>query len=262
MIPAAYFLGFVFYSFLGWIWETTYCSVKAKHFINRGFLNGPIIPIYGFGAVLIMIAVNILGPLAPPVPAFNFTIINILLVFLGGMLLATILEFTVATILETWFHLKLWDYSKNRFNFKGRICLKCSLFFGLLSVLFIMIIEPLTTHTATQCPDKVINIAAGIVLLLLLLDIGISVFSLLKLNERLRAAEEMINAKVGTGLVEAAKIRDTIQEKIGERLDENQLLSRFHYQSRRMAKAYPGSVSLKHTEIWEKLKTHVKKPAK
>ncbi len=178
------------------------------------------------------------------------------------MLLATILEYTVATILETWFHLKLWDYSKNRFNFKGRVCLKCSLFFGLLSVLFIMIIEPLTTHAATQIPDNVVNIAAGIIFLILLLDIGISVFSLLKQNERLRAAEEIINAKVGTTLVEATKIRDTLHEKIGERLDENQLLAKFHYQSRRMAKAYPGSISLKHTEIWEKLKTHVKKPAK
>ena len=71
MIPAAYFLGFIFYSFLGWIWETTYCSVKAKHFINRGFLNGPIIPIYGFGAVLIMIAVNALGTLALPTPTLQ-----------------------------------------------------------------------------------------------------------------------------------------------------------------------------------------------
>ena len=178
------------------------------------------------------------------------------------MLLATILEYTVAAILETWFHMKLWDYSKNRFNVKGRICLKCSLFFGLLSVLFIMIIEPLSTHAATQIPDKVINIAAGIIFLIILLDIGISVFSLLKLNERLRAAEEIINAKVETTLVEAAKIRHTLHEKIVEGLDENQLLSKFHYQGRRMAKAYPGSVSLKHTEICEKLKTHVKKPAK
>lgn len=86
--------------------------------------------------------------------------------------------------------------------------------------------------------------------------------TLLKLNERLRAAEEIINAKVGTTIAEAVKIRDTLQEKLGEQLDENQLLSRFHYQSRRMAKAYPGSVSLKHTEIWEKLKRHVRKPGK
>lgn len=262
MIPAAYFLGFVFYSFLGWIWETTYCSVKAKHFINRGFLNGPIIPIYGFGAVLIMIAVNALGPLAPPVPAFNFTIINILVVFLGGMLLATILEYIVATILETWFHLKLWDYSKNRFNFKGRICLKCSLFFGLLSVLFIMVIEPLTTHATTQIPDTAINIAAGVIGIILAVDIIITVSSLLKLNERLRAAEEIINAKIGTTLVEAAKIRDTLHERIEERVDENLVISKFHYQIRRMARAYPGSTSLRHSETWEKLKKQSEKQAK
>ncbi len=262
MIPAAYFLGFIFYSFLGWIWETTYCSVKAKHFINRGFLNGPIIPIYGFGALLVMLAVNAFGSLAIPTPAVPINIINILVVFFGGMLLATILEYTVAVILELFFHIKLWDDSKNKFNFQGRICLKCSLFFGLLSVLFIMIIEPLTTHTTTQIPELVINIAAGIIGVILAIDIIITVSSLMKLNERLRAAEEVINARVGSTLVEAAKIRDTLHDKIEESMDENQVISKFHYQIQRMARAYPGSTSLTHSEIWEKLKAHLNKPTK
>ncbi|MDO9522156.1 MAG: putative ABC transporter permease [Methanocorpusculum sp.] len=262
MMLAAYFLGFIFYSFLGWIWETTYCSIKAKHFINRGFLNGPIIPIYGCGAVLIMLAVNAFGTLALPTPTIAFNIINILVVFFGGMLLATILEYIVAVILESFFHIKLWDYSKNKFNFQGRICLKCSLFFGLLSVLFIMVIEPLTTHTTTQIPDMVINIAAGIVGVILAIDIAISLSALLKLNERLRAAEEIINARVGITLVEAAKIRDTLHEKIEERVDENQVISKFHYQIQRMARAYPGSTSLRHSEIWEKLKKQSEKQAK
>jgi len=262
MIPAAYFLGFIFYSFLGWIWETTYCSVNAKHFINRGFLNGPVIPIYGFGAVLVMLAVNAFESLDLPTPAVAFNLINILVVFFGGMLLATILEYTVAVILESFFHIKLWDYSKNRFNFQGRICLKCSLFFGLLSVLFIMVIEPLTTQTTTQIPDMVINIAAGIIGVILAIDIAVSVSSLLKLNERLRAAEEGINARVSSTLVEVAKIRDTLHDKIEEHVDEKLLISKLHYQTRRMARAYPGSTSLRHSEIWEKLKAHLNKPAK
>ena len=262
MIPAAYFLGFIFYSFLGWIWETTYCSVKAKHFINRGFLNGPIIPIYGFGAVLVMLAVNAFGSLAIPTPAVPINIINIFAVFFGGMLLATILEYLVAVILESFFHIKLWDYSTYKFNFQGRICLKSSLFFGLLSVLFILVIEPLTTHATTQIPDMVINIAAGVIFVILAIDIAVSVSSLLKLNERLRAAEEIINARVGSTLVEAAKIRDTLHEKIEERVDENLVISKFHYQIRRMARAYPGSTSLRHSEIWEKLKKQLNKPAK
>ncbi|MEA5038008.1 hypothetical protein SDC9_17368 [bioreactor metagenome] len=259
MIPAAYFLGFIFYSFLGWIWETTYCSVNAKHFINRGFLNGPIIPIYGFGALLVMLAVNAFGSLAVPTPAVPINIINILVVFLGGMLLATVLEYIAAVILESFFHIKLWDYSKNKFNFQGRICLKCSLFFGLLSVLFIMVIEPLTTRTTTQIPEMVINIAAVVIGIILAVDIIITVSSLLKLNERLRAAEEIINARVGTTLAEAAKIRESLHEKIEERVDENLVISKFHYQIQRMARAYPGSISLKHTEIWEKLKKQSEK---
>ena len=262
MILAAYFLGFIFYSFLGWVWETTYCSITAKHFINRGFLNGPIIPIYGFGAVLVMLIVNVFGSLVLPKQAVDFNIINIFIVFFAGMLLATVLEYIVAVILESLFHLKLWDYSKDKFNFQGRVCLKSSLFFGLLSVIFIMIIEPLTTNVTTQIPEMVIYIAAGVIGVVLAVDLTVTLSSLLKLNERLRSAEDIINAGVENTLVEAAKIRDTLQEKIEERMDESLLISRFHYQIRRMAKSYPASVSLRHNEIWEKLKKQLNKPAK
>ena len=125
-----------------------------------------------------------------------------------------------------------------------------------------MVIEPLTTHATTQIPDTTINIAAGVIGIILAVDIIITVSSLLKLNERLRAAEEIINARVGSTLVEAAKIRDTLHEKIEERVDENLVISKFHYQIQRMARAYPGSTSLRHSEIWEKLKTQSDKPAK
>ncbi len=262
MIFAAYFLGFIFYSFLGWIWETTYCSITAKHFINRGFLNGPIIPIYGLGAVMVMLAVNAFGGHLLQKEAFDINIITILLVFFGGMILATLLEYSAAVILESLFHLKLWDYSENKFNFQGKICLRSSLFFGLLSVIFIMVIEPLTTTVTTQIPDMVIYIAVGIICAVLAVDITITLSSLLKLNDRLHAAEELINTRVGNTLVEAAKIRDNLHEKIEERMDENLLVSRLHYQIRRMAKAYPGSISLKHNEIWERLKNQLNKPAK
>jgi len=262
MILAAYFLGFIFYSFLGWVWETTYCSITAKHFINRGFLNGPIIPIYGFGAVLVMLIVSVFGSLVLPTPTIAFSLINILMVFFGGMLLATILEYIVSVILESLFHLKLWDYSKNKFNIKGRVCLKSSLFFGLLSVIFIMIIEPLTTSVTTQIPEMAIYIAAGVIGVVLAVDLTITLSSLLKLNERLRSAEEIINAGVENTLAEAAKIRDTLQEKIEERIDESLVISRFHYQIRRMAKSYPASISLRHNETWEKLKKQLNKPAK
>ena len=262
MIFAAYFLGFIFYSFLGWVWETTYCSITAKHFINRGFLNGPIIPIYGFGAVLVMLIVSVFGSLVLPTPTIAFSLINILMVFFGGMLLATILEYIVSVILESLFHLKLWDYSKNKFNIKGRVCLKSSLFFGLLSVIFIMIIEPLTTSVTTQIPEMAIYIAAGVIGVVLAVDLTITLSSLLKLNERLRSAEEIINAGVENTLAEAAKIRDTLHEKIEERIDESLFISRFHYQIRRMAKSYPASISLRHNETWEKLKKQLNKPAK
>ncbi|HJJ86594.1 MAG TPA: putative ABC transporter permease, partial [Methanocorpusculum sp.] len=59
------FLWFILYGFLGWVWETSFCSIRAKHFINRGFLNGPIIPVYGFGAVFVIIALSLSAPIIP-----------------------------------------------------------------------------------------------------------------------------------------------------------------------------------------------------
>lgn len=104
-----YILYFFIYSFLGWTVESIGCSIASKRTINRGFLNGPICPVYGFGAVIV---ISLLG-------RFN----NVVIVFLLGMILTTILEYFTGFILETLFHAKWWDYSDRKFNIKGRVCL-------------------------------------------------------------------------------------------------------------------------------------------
>ena len=99
---------FYIYSFLGWLWESSYVSIKEKKLVNRGFVAGPVCTIYGFGAVIVYL---ILKPIAG----------NILLLYICGVIVPTILEYVTAVLMEALFHTSWWDYSKNKFNFPGRI---------------------------------------------------------------------------------------------------------------------------------------------
>lgn len=97
---------FFIYSFAGWLWESAFVSVKEKKLVNRGFVTGPVCTIYGFGAVIVYL---ILKPVSD----------NIFLLYLGGVIVPTILEYVTAVLMETIFHTSWWDYSKNKFNFQG-----------------------------------------------------------------------------------------------------------------------------------------------
>lgn len=116
------------YSFLGWIWESCYVSCKKKQWVNRGFMHGPILPIYGSGAVMVLL-------ITLPVQE------NIGLIFLFGMLGTTVLEYVTGDMMEALFHVRYWDYSKKRFNFKGHICLGSSLAWGVFSILMVKVLH-------------------------------------------------------------------------------------------------------------------------
>ncbi len=166
------FYTFLLYSLFGWVYESCLVSVKRKSLVNRGFLNGPIIPIYGAGAVLICI---ILDPVSK----------NLLLVFLGGMVLATVLEFVTSYAMEKLFHAKWWDYSNYRYNIQGRICPIVSLFWGVLSVLMTVFLKPLSNSLIHRIPRRVGEILALIIMLIIFVDLVSTVISTLKLNQKL-----------------------------------------------------------------------------
>ncbi|HAB62088.1 MAG TPA: hypothetical protein DCE48_15585, partial [Lachnospiraceae bacterium] len=166
------FYTFLLYSLFGWVYESCLVSVKRKSFVNRGFLNGPIIPIYGAGAVLICI---ILDPVSK----------NLFLVFLGGMILATILEFTTSYVMEKIFHAKWWDYSNYRYNVQGRICPIVSLFWGMLSVLMTIFLKPLSNSLIHRIPRRIGEILAILMMVIILVDLVSTVISTLKLNQKL-----------------------------------------------------------------------------
>ncbi|MDY3988135.1 MAG: putative ABC transporter permease [Massilioclostridium sp.] len=165
---------FFFYSFLGWVMETVLVSTREHRFVNRGFLNGPICPIYGVGMCAIIIFLT----------PFQGRLTD---VFLGGMIVASAIEYFTGWLMEKLFHAKWWDYSDKKFNLQGRICLQISIAWGVLSLTIIQIIQPTVAGLVDQIPVKVGAILLYVLLALLLADCVQSVWAALKLSKKLRS---------------------------------------------------------------------------
>lgn len=121
-------LFFFIYCFIGWIIESTYVSVRSLHFVNRGFLRLPLLPLYGSGAIIMLwLSIPVQG--------------NLFLVFLFGMLGASALEYVTGYAMERLFKMKYWDYSNNPFNLNGYVCLTNSIAWGFLTLLLTEVIH-------------------------------------------------------------------------------------------------------------------------
>lgn len=129
----------ILYSFLGWVWESSYVSILEKKLVNRGFVTGPVCTIYGVGALSVYL---ILRPLAG----------RWVLLFFSGVFLATALEYVTAVVMETLFHTSWWDYTEQRFNYKGRICLGSSIGWGLATLLLFAVLQPFMTFVVDLYP--------------------------------------------------------------------------------------------------------------
>ena len=121
-------LFFFIYSFIGWVWECCFVSVRKRRWVNRGFMYGPMLPIYGFGALAVLISTIRVRDSIP-------------LIFLFGMVGATLLAYVTGAVMERLFNVKYWDYSNQKFNLNGYICLTSSLGWGLFSVLLVKFVH-------------------------------------------------------------------------------------------------------------------------
>lgn len=126
---AQWLLVFYLYCMLGWCFESTVVSVGQRRLVNRGFLRGPMLPIYGFGAVILL---HVSLPLKQH-PVW---------LYLASMIAATVFEYIVGVVMEKIFKVKYWDYSKQRFQFQGYICLRSSLCWGFLGLILTSVIHP------------------------------------------------------------------------------------------------------------------------
>lgn len=160
-----YFFTFMIYSIAGWIMETLLFLIRDKKAVKRGFLFGPVCPIYGTGAVLCT-------------AVLYGRVNNIFLIFLYGLLLCGSLEYITHFLLEKIFHAMWWDYSSRRFNIRGRVYLNGLLIFGLGSVLIVKVLQPLVFKLIGIMPHNVLYIICFVLYSILIFDVATTISDL------------------------------------------------------------------------------------
>ena len=168
---------FFFYCFCGWVWESCYVSLCQRHWVNRGFLRGPLLPIYGSGAIIILfVTLPVAG--------------NLWLVWLFGMLAATALEYVTGAAMEALFKVRYWDYSKQKFNLNGHICLSSSIAWGFFSILLVRFIHPPIGRLLADVPAWLVDPLALALTAVFTVDVVQSVQAALDLKEVLSKLTE------------------------------------------------------------------------
>ena len=172
---------FLAYSFLGWVFETTVAAIRRKHFYNRGVINGPFCLIYGCGGLTITI--------------FGGELHGIWL-YIGSVIVATVVEWIAGHLIERWYHERWWDYSNRFLNLHGRVCLKGFVVFGALSVLMLRFVHPLVEGLVTHLPAPALHPICLTLLIILLADIFVTLKAVLHLPERLRQLKLALDARL------------------------------------------------------------------
>lgn len=167
-----YFLLYIMYSVVGWIIEVIATSKDTKCFVNRGFLLGPYCPIYGFCALSMVY-------LIPDID-------DLLLLFISSVIICSFTEYITSYLMEKLFKARWWDYSKNKFNLNGRICLKNSIYFGILGVFLVKYVNPLFSELLISIPNDITNILFIVIFIVFLIDNIISFKVVLKIKETTR----------------------------------------------------------------------------
>ncbi len=255
------FLIFILFSFIGWISEVIYVGVTSAHkFVNRGFLYGPLCPVYGFGGVMIL--------MLPP--SLYKTWIPL---FFASMILCTIVEYFVSWLMEKLFHTRWWDYSHYKIQLNGRICLLNSILFGFLGVAVIHFVYPLMIDLLNSLGQTLINISGMIILAVLSVDIFFTVRKLVdfaNVMKKLKEFGETLNSHYGqeewfkkgsfmemiNSVIERAENRtEEFSQKILEKIDKVQNL---HLPSvEPFLKKFPSIKSTKYKEELNMIKEKI-----
>lgn len=217
-----YIFYFFFYSFIGWFFESCYCSIRPKKWVNRGFLRGPICPIYGTGGLVMMIC------LLPLRHITENLYLNELLIFIAGAILCDIVEFMTSYIMEKLFNARWWDYSNKKFNIQGRICLTHTFYWGTCSCLFVFILEPIMNlYLVGQVSESSRNILTYIFLTVFAFDLldtvihalGIRDISskFMKLSEEISEFAIQVYSTVGG---KSENESEAMKKELNEKFDE------------------------------------------
>ena len=209
-------LYFFVYGFLGWCTEVIFAAFKQHRFVNRGFLNGPICPIYGVGVTLVVACLE----------AFQS---NLLLLYLSSVILVTVLEGVTGWAMDKLFHNKWWDYSKLPLNIGGYVCLLFSLIWGVACVVIVYFIHPLIHQMLSWIPHIIGLVLIVILAAALIADVIVTSSAILKFNQYLERLKHItdelheISDQIGEELYQNAMRVLDVQEESRQKLDDVKL---------------------------------------
>lgn len=192
---------FIIYAFLGWCSEVAFAAVNKGKFVNRGFLNGPVCPIYGVGMLIVVLCLWNLRD-------------RPLLLFLGSALLTTALEFVTGFVLERFFHDKWWDYSDMPFNIKGYVCLKFTILWGLAASFIIGAIHRFIYMLIEKTPFVLGVMLLAVFSAAFIADFTVTLTALVKLPKKLKA------------MAEAERALRAVSDKIGENISDTTIAAK------------------------------------
>ena len=182
---------FMMFSMIGWMWETPWVSFHEKRFINRGFLFGPYIPIYGCAIITIILSMSIFDDI-------ELSIINVVLIIIYMALVTAVWEYVTSYVMEKMFHTRWWDYSRHPFNLNGRICLHVSLFFGIGGFIIWNFVYPLFLSLYQYIPNMELNVFLVLFYIIFGIDSYITTRELFKVKGYItvleNASKELLNS--------------------------------------------------------------------
>lgn len=273
---------FFLYGCIGWCVEVVYAAVKEHKLVNRGFLCGPICPIYGFGMVGLVYSVQLI-----PLPDSGS--MSAVSIFFIGMVLTTAIELVGGWVLYRLYHIRWWDYSKMKYNLGGYICPQFSLLWGLGSVLMIKVVHPLLARGSNPMPFRVMLILDIVLLIIFVVDVIVSTAAAIGLNKylseidelraRLRVTSDKLTTVLGTGAMTAdtvldeqklqlalaklegrentAELRAEATARVAELREKLAAVDRHPLSTRRLLRAFPDMKSLNYAETLAATRTAV-----
>ncbi len=275
-------LYFFVYAFLGWCTEVAYAAVKQHRFVNRGFLNGPVCPIYGFGVTVV---IYFLTPLKD----------NLIVLYIFSVILVTLLEGVTGWIMDIVFHNKWWDYSEQPLNIGGYVCLTFSLIWGVACVLIVKFFQPFIAKPISILPHTLGLVLIVLFGLVMFSDACVTASAIFKLNHHLVIMEkvahelhqfsdqlgydlsekvlvalekqEAVKSKHNDSLTELRELEMETAEELRYRIEE--LKKRYHKISKihssnalRLMKAFPKMEPHQHKEQFHVLKNFLQNKKK
>lgn len=211
-----YIMAFFVFSFMGWVWESIYCTAKQKKWANRGFLYGPICPIYGFGGSFGLFVFD-------HIQVGNVTDLTWWQIFIAGFLVSMILEYPTSWALEKLFHARWWDYTNVPLNINGRTSVPTSIAFGVAAIFVMKVFLPFADTKMFILPDNIASILSLILIAIISSDFTLTVTALTDFEKKVTALDEQFQEHMTLAVDHLYEPKHSLRQNALDRIVKIQL---------------------------------------